>query len=150
MSAGRGRRRCLALAALALCACCSHAEPLPFGRLFTTPAERQYLDERRRAGQHGASPPARSAAAPLVAPTAQPAAAPANVITFRGFIQGRNGRTAAWLSGGEALARRPATPGAPADQMAVKLPSGAVVRLRPGQSYDPRRGAVLDATGAVP
>ncbi len=117
------------------------------GRLFTMPAERQYLDERRRAGQHGASPPARSAAASVAAPTAQPAP----VITFRGFIQGRNGRTAAWLSGGgEALARCPAATGAPADQAAVRLPGGVVVRLRSGQSYDPRRGAVLDATGAVP
>lgn len=138
------------------------AEAQSFGRFFTTPEERAALDagERRGAGPRDAAAHA-------------PQPPPAAYITLKGVVYreqqapgagGANsqaaGRTgvAVWVD--DARARQ--APGRPAylspegaridaDQVTFSLPAtGQTLKLKPGQTYQTRTGAVFDAADAIP
>ena len=138
------------------------AETQSFGRFFTTPEQRAALDAGARpgAGPHDAA-----------APVPQPP--PAAYITLKGVVYreqrapgpdgaseqaaGRTG-VAVWVD--DAGTRQ--APGRPAylsperaridaNQVTIRLPAtGQTLKLKPGQTYQTRTGAVFDAAEAVP
>lgn len=136
-------------------------EAQSFGRFFTTPEERAALDAGERPG---AGP--RDAAAPAPQP---PTAA---YITLKGVIYreqrapGSGASAPAAERTGVAVwvddARPQQAPGRPAylsperaridaDQVTFSLPAtGQTLKLKPGQTYQTRTGAVFDAAEAVP
>lgn len=137
------------------------AEAQSFGRFFTTPEERAALDAGERPG---AGPGDAAAQAP------QP---PATYITLKGMVYreqrapGAGGASeqaaertgvAVWVED----ARTRQAPGRPAylsperaridaNQVTFSLPAtGQTLKLKPGQTYQTRTGAVFDAAEALP
>ena len=137
------------------------AEAQSFGRFFTTPEERAALDAGERPG---AGPGDAAAQAP------QP---PATYITLKGMVYreqrapGAGGASeqaaertgvAVWVED----ARTRQAPGRPAylsperaridaNQVTFSLPAtGQTLKLKPGQTYQTRTGAVFDAAEAIP
>lgn len=138
------------------------AEAQSFGRFFTTPEQRATLDAGARPG-----------AAPGDAAAQTPQPPPAAYITLKGVVYreqrapgaggaseqtaGRTG-VAVWVED----ARTQQTPGQPAylaperaridaNQVSFSLPAtGQTLKLKPGQTYQTRTGAVFDAAEAIP
>ena len=138
------------------------ADGQQFGRLFTTPEQRQRLQERReehrrnRVSGNGAEPDGRETPAGSGAGAQQtgPSGAPP-VITFKGLVYRKDGAGMAWIEaqeGSAALDYRQLQSGeTPAEDFAISVPvSGKSVKLKPGQSYHPQSGAVTDLGDAVP
>lgn len=112
------------------------------GRLFSTPAEREALDARRRNGGVDATVPAAGAAVP-----AAQAETPAPPVELNGIVRRSGGKSTVWLNavaqptGNDNLtgAAR-ATPG-----LKVNTPSGQKITLKPGQRYDFNDNRVKEA-----
>lgn len=121
-------------ALLAACMACTvaRAEVPALGRLFYTPAERAQLDAGRTPQASPAPPPL-----PEPAVTATPPAPPAPVV-LDGMVR-HDGKSTVWLNQA-AHEQRGAAAAWP-----LRLPSGRVVLLRPGQRYDPASGSVKEA-----
>lgn len=138
------------------------AEAQSFGRFFTTPEERAALDAGERPG---AGP--RDAAAPAPQPP------PAAYITLRGVVYRERRAPGAGGASAQAAertgvavwvddARTRQAPGRPtylsperaridANQATFSLPAtGQTLKLKPGQTYQTRTGAVFDAAEAIP
>ena len=138
------------------------AETQSFGRFFTTPEQRAALDA-------GARPGARPRDAAAQAPQPPPAA----YITLKGVIYreqrapgsdgaseqaaGRTG-VAVWVddagtrqASGQPAYLSPERARVDANQVTFRLPAtGQTLKLKPGQTYQTRTGAVFDAAEAVP
>ena len=144
---------------------CFSVDEQQFGRLFTTPEQRQRLQELRAAHRrdrdtgNATAPGSRERSAGRGAGTLQdgrssvPDKPP--IITFKGLVYKQDGAGMAWLEaqeGSAALDYRQLQPGeAAADSFAISVPvSGQSVKLKPGQSYDPQSGAVTDLGEIVP
>ncbi len=128
------------------------------GRLFTTPGERMALDQQRSTM---AAQPAGSPAAPgqpgaaagaavgmpgqageaVAAPAPPPPAAP---VRLNGVVRRQNGQATIWVDN---EARDTTVRGSTAAGVPVDV-GGRRVLLKPGQSYDPNSGTVLDAQPA--
>lgn len=149
MSGTRGR---LFMLALALCA--GSVSALDLGRLFFTPEERARLDAERSA------PPAVAVDAPAELPPSpsEPAAdeppAAAEPLTVNGLVLRAHGPSTAWVNG---------TPGTRSDlahdeirrlriaRDAVELSEPqARARVKPGQTYDPLAGRVVEGFERAP
>jgi len=127
------------------------------GRLFTTPAERMALDQQRNItavqktdGQ--AAPGAAAGAAPVAgmpgqgagAAAAPPPPPPPPPVRLDGVVRRSNGQATIWVDN---QPREATVRGSPGAGVAVDM-GGRQVRLKPGQSYDPNSGMVLDAQPA--
>jgi hypothetical protein len=120
-----------ALALVAVLAWGGAAAQAPqIGRLFTTAAERQQLDQARQRG--GIEAPAPGPAAPPPPPAA-PAPAP---VVVSGIVKRSSGAALSWVNG---EVRGSSTAG-----YVVRTPDGRTVTVKPGQQYDPANGSVRD------
>ena len=144
---------------------CFSAEEQQLGRLFTTPEQRQRLQElradHRRGRERGndTEPGIRGAAgshhrgqSTAGMPRGRQDPAP---ITLMGLIYKKDGAGTAFIGtqeGPAALDYRPLQSGeAPEDGFAVNVPvRGQSVKLKPGQSWHPQSGAVTDLGDTVP
>ena len=146
------------LAALALA--CTLAPPGAAGaefddqRLFTTAAERARLDELRTARSEQperkaeTAEPARGTSAARSEPAPKPPPAPE--VTLRGFVRRTDGPDAVWVNEGSTLGGlaggiRVDSGRLDGDTVVIRLPDGRTVRLRPGQTWDPASGRVVDS-----
>lgn len=106
------------------------------GRLFTTPSERQHLDQMRSSGG--------LMSIPDISATLPPADAP---VRFNGYVKRSSGRSDAWINGqhagsDQALGRRLGT----GNTIRVHVPdSSRTVRIKAGQVMDPFTGRVREA-----
>ncbi|MBJ7313599.1 hypothetical protein ACFOLJ_26985 [Rugamonas sp. CCM 8940] len=128
--------------ALALAPSEAHAAA-PLGRLFSTPAERAQLDQRRAGAALPLAPPA-EAAPPAAAAGAE---APPDSMVLNGVVRRSSGRSTVWLNqvpqeDQQNRLRPAAGNGAPALQL--QLPSGRQVILRAGQRYETDSGSVKE------
>lgn len=126
------------------------------GRLFTTPAERMALDQQRATmapqGSGGAGTPGSAAGTAPIAGTqgAQapaeptPPAPPATPVRLDGVVRRSNGQATIWVDN---ASRETTVRGRPGAGVPVDV-GGRRVLLKPGQSYDPNSGTVLDAQPA--
>lgn len=117
------------------------------GRLFTTPAERRLLDRLRAdavAEATGRKP------SPAALTKALPSAEP---LRFDGAVLRSDGPNTAWLDGRPVKLQRHVKRGmrfepsaAPSGAVTLRLPERSrVVRLKPGQRYNPETGRVSEA-----
>jgi len=120
-------------------------------RLFTTPEQRQRLDQSREgtpteAGATEQEQTPRHLAAPAEKPEPLPS------VHLRGFVRRSNGPGAVWVNDGSTLAAdeldgRIDTGRIDGSSVRVTLPDGRRLRLKPGQTWDPQKGAIVDAGG---
>lgn len=151
------RRVFLPMPALALAALVSApalAAPPEFDdeRLFTTAEQRAYLDELRagtsvgeRGGERRSQPDV-----PELEPEREPEPPPS--VRLQGYVRRSGGPPAVWLNddstlagdgvGGELRVHSGRIEGG---RVIVDLPDGRSVRLRPGQTWDPESGRVVDS-----
>jgi hypothetical protein len=149
-----------------VCTCMALMQPIAaqttfttLGRLFTTPGERMALDQQR--STMAAQPPGTPATPGAGAGTgtvgmpgqpgqpgqpgdAGPAPAPpppAPPVRLNGVVRRHNGTATIWVDNEarDATVRGSTAAGVPVDV------GGRRVLLKPGQSYDPNSGTVLDA-----
>ncbi|HMM74291.1 MAG TPA: hypothetical protein PJ986_01195 [Gammaproteobacteria bacterium] len=147
MSALRGWLLVLALGAGA-------APARDLGRLFFTPEERAQLDAARRAPPVAAADEATEPAAPPELAPDAPRAAASPPLTVNGLVRRAHGPSTAWINGA------PGTPGELVQddgrrlrigQDAVELGAAAGrARVKPGQTYDPAAGRVVESFERAP
>jgi hypothetical protein len=124
-------------ALLAGAALTAQAQPPQLGRLFLSPEQRAQLDAQR----YG-PPPANPALTPPPPPPPPPPAPP---VELNGVVQRSSGRSTVWLN--QAAQNEPHNqlareqPGS----LTLRLSTGQVVLLKPGQRYDPASGTVTEA-----
>lgn len=130
----------------------AQAEEL-LGRLFLSPAQRAQLEQARRAPP---PPVAAQPAAEETVPEPPPPLADVPQIVVNGVLQRADGRSVAWINGMSTLSGdfasqhfevRVRGPGAVDLDLPEHLPD---VTLKPGQSYVPEEGRILDATIVPP
>jgi hypothetical protein len=120
-------------------------------RLFTTPEQRQRLDQSREGTPTEAGAPEKEQTPRhLAAPAEKPAPLPS--VHLRGFVRRSNGPGAVWVNDGSTLAAdeldgRIHTGRIDGSSVRVTLPDGRRLRLKPGQIWNPRKGAIVDAGG---
>lgn len=122
-----------ALTILVLAAGSACAQVPQLGRLFTTPAERQQLDQARLRGITATT----QAATPPAPPP--PAPAPPQPLVVSGFVKRSNGPSTAWING--------EVRGTTAGGYIARAPDGRSIVVKPGQEYDPATGSVRDVPG---
>lgn len=126
-------RRFAAIAALLCCTSTLAQTVTPaIGRLFSTPAERLRMDIAR-----GTAP------APPPAPAPVQSVVPPQPVTVNGFVQRNGGKSTVWINQEPQRGARISGPGKQA-RVAVTLPSGQRILLKPGQSVDANAGTVTD------
>lgn len=127
------------------------ATPVPAAgpSLFTTPEQRERLDRAR--AEATAEELARE---PEPEPEPQPAAAakPPPRVHLRGFVRRSRGPSAVWVNDGSTLQGAAVGQGLAAGRVegatvVVTLPDGRQARLKPGQTWDPETGRVVDVSG---
>lgn len=124
----------------------AHAEAL--GRLFTTPQQRAKLEQLRRAPPPAPKP--KVVVQPKVEPPPPPPTVPA--ITVNGVVVRSDGESTAWVNGQSTVDGRVDVDNVQINPRRIKglsvpitTPSNLPdVRLKPGQSYDPDTGTVVD------
>lgn len=114
--------------------------------LFTTPEQRERLDRIR--AEVTAEELARE---PQPEPEAQPATAakPPPRVHLRGFVRRSKGPSAVWVNSGSTLQGAAVGEGLAAGRVegatvVITLPDGKRIRLKPGQTWDPDSGTVID------
>lgn len=144
---------------------CLSADDQQFGRLFTTPEQRQRLQELRE--EHRRTPGSRKGTGTETGEMADRYRAEQSkagmsrgpdeppVITLKGLIYKKDGASTALIGTQEdpaALDYRQLQSGEPPeDGFAISVPvSGKSVKLKPGQSWRPESGAVTDLEGIAP
>lgn len=118
-------------------------------RLFTTPQERERLDALRAeatAEELARKPERKSEPEPAAVPEPPPR------VHLRGFVRRSGGPEAVWVNEGSTLSGSHFGEGISAGRIegsivVVTLPDGRRVRLKPGQTWDPERGKVVDVAG---
>lgn len=122
------------------------AVPAAGPRLFTTPEQRERLDRIR--AEATAEELAREPE-PEPEPAATTAPKPPPRVHLRGFVRRSNGPSAVWVNSGNTLQGTAVGEGLTAGRVegatvVVTLPGGKQVRLKPGQTWDPESGTVID------
>jgi len=124
------------------------------GRLFSTPAERALLDNKRGAAPLApvnANTPAGEGTAPggpafdTPAGAAPPPGPPP--VELNGLLRSSSGRTTTWLNAEPSAAGTAAVGG---KAVTLRLSSGRKLLIKPGQTYDAISGAVQEGTSAAP
>ncbi len=160
----RVSKKPLSIALLLICSCCLAVDEHSFGRLFTTPEQRRWLQELR-VQQQPAQPgqddmeAGTGAAAPGAAPTG-PAPGPDRtqappVVTLKGLIMREDGAGMVWVDEHDGGAtpdyRTLQTAATPGHEVAVPVGMhGKSVMLKPGQSYHLDSGSVTDLARQSP
>ena len=141
------RRALLLLLPLACGMAHAQAQGPQLGRLFASPEQRAQLDARR----YGPPP-----ADPALAAPPPPPPPPAPPVELNGVVQRSSGRSTVWLN------QTPQTepynqlghPGqeksGAAGTLTLRLSTGQVVLLKPGQRYDPATGSVSETPEVQP
>ena len=144
---------------------CFSADEQQFGRLFTTPEQRQRLQElreehRRTSGSRkGTETELREMSGGYHARHSKTGMSrgPDNPpgVTLKGLIYKKDGTRMVWIKAQDetaALDYRELQSGeTPDDGIAIRVPvSGKSVMLKPGQSWRPKSGAVTDLEGIAP
>jgi hypothetical protein len=144
--------RYLLLAAAACVAAPAFAQTafITMGRLFTTPVERNQLDQQRSSAdpaalQGGTSPMQAATPAPPPPPPPSMAAAaappppPPEPLQLNGVLRRSNGKTIVWVNNEP----QEAAPSARGQSVPLDL-AGRKVILKPGQSYDAATGTIRE------
>lgn len=119
-------------------------------RLFTTDEQRAHLDDLREGTATSREPEGddrrRQAELPEIEREPPPS------VRVQGFVRRSGGPPAVWLNddstlagdriGGELRVHSGSIRG---DTVTVELPDGRIVRLKPGQTWDPESGRVVDS-----
>lgn len=151
----------LITAILLTCSCCQAADDHRFGRLFTTPEQRQRLQELRE--EHGQTRHDRDDVTGSMSvitqnpgmeqagssSTSADASKPPPVVTLKGLIYRNGGTRRAWVEQHDGLAtpeyRELQAQARPDSELAIPVPmDGKSVMLKPGQSYHPDSGLVTE------
>lgn len=124
----------------------AHAQGPQLGRLFTSPEQRTQLDAQR----YGPPPADPALAAPPPPPPPPPPAPP---VELNGVVQRSSGRSTVWLN--QAPQTEPYNQlgpgqGGGAGTLTLRLSTGQVLLLKPGQRYDPATGSVSEAPEGRP
>ncbi len=144
---------------------CMGADEQQFGRLFTTPEQRQRLQALKAAhkraldGREGMATENR--ATPGGPPVQQPGTGASqtlrksDAITLQGLIYRNDGARMAWIKAQDGSTRleyrQPEAGGQAEHETAVRVPvRGKSVKLKPGQSYYPESGLVTELEDRVP
>ena len=113
-------------------------------RLFTTAAQRARLD-RLRAGREIAHIEDQRALVPAHKQ------APPSPVRLEGFVQRSGGPPAVWVNDRNTLSGDRIAPGIRVDSgrieggtVVIELPGGQTIRLKPGQTWDPKTGHIHD------
>ena len=116
----------------------------PLGRLFTSPAERIAIDVMRDKHLRGETEADAQAALPV-----------SDGITVDGVVRRSSGKATIWINqqpqhADETPAGRASKKAAQPASAAVRLPSGATIEMKPGQSVDNASRQVRDAYQSAP
>ena len=140
-------RHTLVLRALILCALLAgsaltaRAQSPQLGRLFLSPEQRAQLDTQR----YGAPPPDPALAAPPPPPPP-----PAPPVELNGVVQRSSGRSTVWLNQEAQNEPHNRLASGKPGTLTLRLSNGQVVRLKPGQRYDPVSGTVSEMQETPP
>ena len=126
----------------------------PLGRLFTTPQQRQKLEELRRAELENPEPVLGPSAASVEAPT-QVSDVPLDPITVRGLVTRKGGRSMAFLNEsntyeGDLASEyiRVRSSDIEGGEIRIFTPYGeGAVALKVGHTLEPSTGRIIDLTG---
>ena len=129
---------CALLAGSALTA---RAQSPQLGRLFLSPEQRAQLDTQR----YGAPPPDPALAAPPPPPPP-----PAPPVELNGVVQRSSGRSTVWLNQEAQNEPHNRLASGKPGTLTLRLSNGQVVRLKPGQRYDPVSGTVSEMQETPP
>ncbi|UGQ48360.1 hypothetical protein [Massilia endophytica] len=141
----------LLAAACAIAPASAQTTIITMGRLFTTPVERNQLDQQRSSADPAAllggnSSMQAAVAAPAPPPPPPPMAQaappppPPEPLQLNGVLRRSNGKTIVWVNNEP----QEAAPSARGQSVPLDL-SGRKVIMKPGQSYDPATGAIGEA-----
>ncbi len=134
-------KRAVLMCALFGAAFCARAQGPQLGRLFMTPEQRTQLDAQR----YGPPP---GTPAPAVAPPPPPPPPPP--VELNGMVERSSGRSTVWLNQTPQQEPHNQLDRARGGTLTLRLSSGQVVRLKPGQRYDPASGSVSEAPEGQP
>lgn len=121
---------------------CARAEQPHLGRLFSTPEQRAQLDAQRYGPPPGATAPA--------APAPPPPPPPAPPVELNGVVQRSSGRSTIWLNQSPQQEPHNQLDRASDGVLTLRLSTGQVLLLKPGQRYDPASGSVSEAPEGQP
>ena len=119
----------------------ARAQPPQLGRLFLSPEQRAQLDTQR----YGAPPPDPALAAPPPPPPP-----PAPPVELNGVVQRSSGRSTVWLNQEAQNEPHNRLASGKPGTLTLRLSNGQVVRLKPGQRYDPVSGTVSEMQETPP
>lgn len=126
-------------ALLAGSAVTAHAQSPQLGRLFLSPQQRAQIDAQRY-GPPAADPALTPATAPAPAPPSPP-------VELNGVLLRSSGRSTVWLNQeaqNEPHNRLVRDKSGMQGTLTLRLSTGQVVLLKPGQRYDPASGTVTE------
>lgn len=135
-------KRALMLCVLLGAAFGARAQVPQLGRLFSTPEQRAQLDAQR----YGPPP---GTPAPAAAPPPPPPP-PAPPVELNGVVERSSGRSTVWLNQAPQQEPHNQLEHATGGTLTLRLSSGQVVLLKPGQRYDPASGSVSEAPEGSP
>ncbi|MGH8602096.1 MAG: hypothetical protein ACREXR_04765 [Gammaproteobacteria bacterium] len=149
-------RRCFGTAiglwaVIVICATPMVVKGAELGRLFTTPQERAALDKLRREGPKPVAAP--EDIMPSVTPEPISEAQPPQPITVNGFVKRSDGANTVWINGVNSLEGEFDSQGFQVDThhirsdrvtVTVSDRPGQQVEIRPGQTFDPAMGRMVD------
>mgnify|MGYP003600433206 CR=1 FL=1 len=113
------------------------------GRLFSTPEQRSALDAQRY-GKPAAGP------AVTAPPPPPPPPPPGPPVELKGVVQRSSGRSTVWLNETPQTEPHNSLARGRDSTLSLRLSTGQVVLLKPGQRYDPATGAVTEAPESQP
>ncbi|MGK5047826.1 hypothetical protein ACQ4WP_18300 [Janthinobacterium sp. GB4P2] len=123
----------------------ARAQAPQLGRLFLSPEQRAQIDAQRY------GPPAADPA--LAPPPPPPPPPPAPPVELNGVVLRSSGRSTVWLNQeaqNEPHNRLARDKSGASGTLTLRLSTGQVVLLKPGQRYDPASGTVTEAQEAQP
>lgn len=154
----RGARPAAALLGPILLVCGSAVDAQSLGRLFTTPQQRQSLDEIRYDARTARPEPVPDPEPVAATPSPQPQEPIVSKLVINGVVKRSGGRSTVWVNGEQVrpggvsrdgIAVNPSRRRARGVQ--IRLPSGTeTIELKPGQKIDVATGAVVEAYEASP
>lgn len=151
MSAVHARLAVLAVLAACTVPAAGQTTFTTMGRLFTTPSDRMRLDQQRNAAdvrgqyQTGEGAAGQNAQAGMPAPAAaySPPPPPApRPVSLGGVVRRSDGSATVWV---DKMPHETRMPAASAGKGITVDIEGRSVQLKPGQTYDPANGTVIDA-----